>query len=157
VPPLPQRCILLAHEEASLPSSLLPLPWPSPLQSLLPSPLPLPLSSAIALPLPLPIAVAVAIGHCRCGRCQTLPPPSLSRFCQSSLLRLPLLLAIAFSVTIGYRSCHLHWPSPLLLLLAISESCCLGMARIVFKQCKHRMLTLFYFVWTVGSALIKAG
>ncbi len=40
---------------------------------------------------------------------------------------------------------------------AISESCCLGAARIVFKQFKQRMLTLFYFVWTVGGALIKAG
>ncbi len=41
--------------------------------------------------------------------------------------------------------------------LAISEMCCLGMARIVFDQSKQRMLTLFYFVWTVGGALIKAG
>ncbi len=41
--------------------------------------------------------------------------------------------------------------------LAISESCCLGMARIVFNQLKQRMLTLFYFVRTVGGALIKAG
>ncbi len=31
------------------------------------------------------------------------------------------------------------------------------MARIVFKQFKQRMVTLFYFVWTVGGALIKAG
>jgi hypothetical protein len=30
-------------------------------------------------------------------------------------------------------------------------------ARIVFKQLKQRMLALFYFVWTVGGALIKAG
>jgi hypothetical protein len=41
--------------------------------------------------------------------------------------------------------------------LAISESCFLGVARIVFDQLKQRMLTLFYFVWTVGGALIKAG
>jgi hypothetical protein len=41
--------------------------------------------------------------------------------------------------------------------LAISESCCLGAARIVFNQLKQRVLSLFYFVWTVGSALIKAG
>ncbi len=41
--------------------------------------------------------------------------------------------------------------------LAISESCCLGAARIVFNQLKQRMLTLFYFVWTVGGALVKAG
>jgi hypothetical protein len=40
--------------------------------------------------------------------------------------------------------------------LAISESCCLGMARIVFNQLKQRMLTLFYCVWTVGGALIEA-
>jgi hypothetical protein len=41
--------------------------------------------------------------------------------------------------------------------LAISESCCLSVARIVFNQLKQRMLTLFYFVQTVGGALIKAG
>ncbi len=41
--------------------------------------------------------------------------------------------------------------------LAISESCCLGAARIVFDQLKQKMLTLFYFVWTVGGALIKGG
>jgi hypothetical protein len=40
---------------------------------------------------------------------------------------------------------------------AISESCCLGAVRIVFHQLKQIMLTLFYFVWTVGGALIKAG
>ncbi len=39
---------------------------------------------------------------------------------------------------------------------AISESCCLGAARIVFNQLKQRMITLFYFVRTVGGALIKA-
>ncbi len=41
--------------------------------------------------------------------------------------------------------------------LAISESCCLGAAKIVFNQLKQRMLTLLYFVQTVGGALIKAG
>jgi hypothetical protein len=41
--------------------------------------------------------------------------------------------------------------------LAISESCCFGTAKIVFNQMKQRLLTLFYFVQTVGGALIKAG
>ncbi len=40
---------------------------------------------------------------------------------------------------------------------AISESCCLGVAKIVFNQLKQRMLTLFYFVQTVGGVLFKAG
>jgi hypothetical protein len=52
-------------------------------------------------------------------------------------------LAIAISVTVGHHSCHLHWPSLSLLLSAISESCYLGTARIVFDQLKQRMLTLF--------------
>ncbi len=39
---------------------------------------------------------------------------------------------------------------------AISESCCLGAAKIVLNQLKQRMLTLFYFVRTVGGALIEA-
>ncbi len=41
--------------------------------------------------------------------------------------------------------------------LAISESYCLCAARIVFDQSKQRMLTLFYFVQTVGGVLIEAG
>ncbi len=41
-------------------------------------------------------------------------------------------------------------PSP------IAESCCLGVARIVFEQFKQIMLTLFYFVRTLDGALIKA-
>jgi ABC-type maltose transport system permease subunit len=55
-------------------------------------------------------------------------------------LQLPLLSAITMAMP-----------------LAISESCCFGVARIVFKQLKQRMLTLFYFVQTVGGALIKVG
>jgi hypothetical protein len=41
--------------------------------------------------------------------------------------------------------------------LAISESCCLGAAKIVLNQSKQRMLTLFYFVGTLGGVLIEAG
>ena len=41
--------------------------------------------------------------------------------------------------------------------LAITESCCLGAARIIFDQSKQRMLTLFYSVGTVGGVLIEAG
>jgi hypothetical protein len=72
-------------------------------------------------------------------------------------LLLPLPLAIVVSVTIGNHGCHLCRPSPSLLPSAIAESCCLGVANIVFEQFKQIMLTLFYFVWTVGGALTKAG
>ena len=157
VSPLPQCCTLPAHEEATLPLSLSPSPWPLPLQSPLPSPSSLPTPSPSLLPLP----IAVAIGHCRCGCRQPLPPPSLLHCCQPSPSPLPLPLpspsAIAVSVTVGHHSCHLHWPSLSPLPSAISESNCLGAARIVFNQLKQRMLTLFYFVQTVGGALIKAG
>jgi hypothetical protein len=70
-------------------------------------------------------------------------------------LPLSLLSAIAVSVTIGQHSHHLHRPSPLLLPSAIAENCCLGAASIVFEQFKQIILTLFYFVWTVGGALIN--
>ena len=53
----------------------------------------------------------------------------------------------------SHCSCHLHWPSLSPLPLAISESCCLGTARIVFDQLKQRMLTLYYCVWTVGGKI----
>ncbi len=155
--PLPYRCTLPAHEEATLPLSLSPLLWPSPLP--LPSPSPFLLPTLSPPPLPLPIAVAVS--HCRCGRRQPLLLPSLLHCRQPLPLPLPLplpsLSAIAVFITIRHRSCHLRWPLPSPSPSAISESCCLGVARIVFNQSKQRMLTLFYFVWTVGGALIKAG
>jgi hypothetical protein len=147
VSPLPQHCTLPAHEKATLPLSLLPLPWPSPLQ--LPSPSPSPLLTL------LPLQSLLAIAHCRCHGHWLLPLrlPStiaasvLSHFRQPLPLPtpLPLLLplAIADSVTVGHHSCHLCWPSLLPLLLAISESCCLGAVRIIFKQFKQRKLTLF--------------
>jgi hypothetical protein len=153
--PLPQRCPLPAHEESTLPLSSSPSLWLLPLQ--LPSPSPLPLPTLLLLPLPLPIPVTIAISHCHCGCCQPLLPPSLLHRRQPLPLPSPLLSAISISVTMGHHSFHLHWPSPLLLPLAISKSCCLGAARIVFKQFKQRILTLFNFVRTVGSALIKAG
>jgi hypothetical protein len=150
--PLPQHCKSPAHEEATLPLSLLPLPWLSPLRSPLPSSSPLP----TPLPSPLPLPIAGAVGHLPL-RLQLLPPLSLLHYRQPSPLPLPSPLAIAISVTVGHRSCHLRRASPLPSPLAISESCCLGAARFVFDQLKQRMLTLFYFVWTVGGELIKAG
>ncbi len=98
-------------------------------------------------PLPSAIAVVVAVNHprrhlcciavshhcCHHPCCQPLPSPSP--------------LAIAVAVTVRHHRCH-----------AVGHfwSCCLGTAKIVFNQSKQRMLTLFYFVQTVGNALIKA-
>ena len=94
------------------------------------------------------ITVAIAIAHRR-GIFVTLPS------------------AIAFAVALAVRHCRLRHrrplqlPSPLAITIAmpsaISESCCLGTARIVFDQSKQRMLTLFYFVGTVGGVFIEAG
>ncbi len=138
---LPQHCTLPAHEVAILPLSLLPLPWPSPLQLPLPSPLLLP--TTLPLPLLSPNAVVIAVGHCRCGCRQPSMPPSLLH-CRQPLplpLLLPLPLAIAVSITVGHWSYHRHRPSPLPLPLV--KSCCLGTVRIVFDQLKQRMLTYF--------------
>jgi hypothetical protein len=78
-----------------------------------------------------------------------------------------LLSAITVAAPLAVGHCRLHhrWPSQLPLPLAItiamplaiSESCCLGAAKIVFNQLKQRTLTLFYFVQIVGGVLIKAG
>jgi hypothetical protein len=109
--------------------------------------------------------------HSRCN--QTLPLPLLSAIAiavavnhrRGDLCCKPSDIAVAVALAIGHcRLCH-RWPSqlPLLLaitvamLLAISESCCLSATKFVFNQVKQRMLTLFYFVQTVGGALIKAG
>jgi hypothetical protein len=90
----------------------------------------LPSTIAAAISAALPSAIAVAVAHAidHCCLCHRQP----------SQLPLPLAITIAMP-------------------LAISESCCLGMAKIVFNQLKQRMLTLFFFVQTVGGALIKAG
>ncbi len=74
-------------------------------------------------------------------------------------------MAVTVALVIGHcrlRHCQpLQLPLPLAItiamLLAISKSCCLGAARIVFDQLKQRMLNLFYFVGTVGGVLIEAG
>jgi hypothetical protein len=120
-------------------------------------------SIAFAVAVAVAVTVAVSIAHCHCC-------------CHGPLLRLPWTIttaisvappsAIAVAVALAVRHCHLRhrWPSQLLspsfitvaMPLAISESCCLGVARIVFNQSKQRMLTLFYFVGTVGGVLIKA-
>jgi hypothetical protein len=112
-------------------------------------------------PSPSPLPITITVGHCCCGCRQPSPPLSLLR-CRQPLpspspLPLPSPSAIAVSVTVGHHCCHLHWPSLSPLPLAISKSCCLGMARILFDRLMQRMLTLFYFVRTVGGALIKAG
>ncbi len=151
--PCHSAALFSAHEEATLPSSLSPSPWPSPLRLPLPSPSSLPTPWPTLLPSP----IVVAVGHSRCNRRQPLPLPSLLHCHQPSPLPSPLPLAIAVSITIGHLSCHLSRPSPLPLLSTMFKSCCLGAARIVFDQLKQRMRTLFYFVWTVGGALIKAG
>jgi hypothetical protein len=78
---------------------------------------------------------------------------------------LPSAIAVTVALAVGHCRLHhrllLQLPLPsaitVAMLLATSESCCLGAAKIVFNQLKQRMLTLFYFVCTVSSALIKAG
>jgi hypothetical protein len=116
--------------------------------------------------------------HCLCRRhCLAIAHRRCRHRCRQPLpLRLPLTItaaisvaspsAIAVTVALTVGHCRLrHQPSSQLpppsaitvaMPLAISESCCLGVAKIVFNQLKQRMLTLFYFVQTVGGALIKA-
>jgi hypothetical protein len=112
--------------------------------------------------------------HCRCHcHCNCpLPLPLLlviansitSTIAAAISVVLPSAIAVAVTLAVGHCRLHHRWPSQLSLPsaitvampLAISESCCLGAARIVFNQLKQRMLTLFYFVRTVGSALSKA-
>ncbi len=128
VSPIQKHCTLPPHEEATLPSSSSPLPWPSPLPLLSPSPTPTPLLLPSPLPLQSPIAIAATVGHC-CGCCETSPLPSLSRCRQPLLLTSPLPLDIAVSVITSHRSCHCrqpsqlpcHWPFPRVVALARQE------------------------------------
>jgi hypothetical protein len=90
-----------------------------------------------------PLPITISVGHCRCSCPRPLLPPSLLRCHQPLPSPLPSPSAIALSITVSHHSCHLCQPSPSPSLLAISKSCCLGIARIVFKQFEQRMLTLF--------------
>jgi hypothetical protein len=120
---------------------------------------------AVAVTVAVAVAIAIAIAHCRCCCRRPLPLRSLSTIATAISIVLPS--AITVTVALAINHCHLRhrWPSQLPLPsaitvtmpLAIVESCCLGPARIVFDQSKQRMLTLFYFVWTVGGVLIEAG
>ncbi len=123
------------------------------------------ISIAIADSVPVAVVVAVAIAHCH-RRChQPLPLRSPSTIAAAISVTLPSAIVVAVALAVGHCRLRHRWTLQLLLpfaitiamLLAISKSCCLSAARIEFDQLKQRMLTLFYFVWTVGGALIKAG
>ncbi len=123
------------------------------------------ISIAVADSILVAFAIAIAIAHRRCHCCRPLLLHSPSTI--AAAISVTLLSAIAVTVTLAVGHCRLRHHRPLQLpsLLsitiampsAVSESCCLGAARIVCDQLKQRMLTLFYCVWTVGSALIEAG
>jgi hypothetical protein len=127
------------------------------------------ISAAIAVTIALAIAVAVAVAvaithrHCCCRWPLRLRLPSAI----AATISVVMLSAIAVSVALSVGHCCLRHRRPLQLPLssaitgamplAISESCYLGATRIVFNQLKQRMLTLFYFVRTLGGILIEAG
>jgi hypothetical protein len=124
-----------------------------------------PISVAVADSFAVAVAAAVTIAHCRCHCRQPLLLRSPSTIAATISVALPSAIAVAIALAIGH--CHLHHCQPLQLPslsaitvampLAIYESCCLGVAKIVFSQLKQRVFTIFYFVQTVGGALIKAG
>jgi hypothetical protein len=171
-----QRCTFLAHEEATLPCV-------SHCDNNLIIPVTVAVAIAIAVAVSVVVAIAVAIGRCRCRSRRPSPLPSPSAItiavaighCRChcywpSLLPLPLPLplaiavavavtvAIAIAVSAAHCRCHHHCKRhlPRKRRRPSLESCCLGAAIIIFKQFKQIMLTLFYFVWTVSSALIAA-
>ncbi len=119
-------------------------------------------ANSVAIAVAVAIAIAIAHHHCRCHR--PLPLRSLSTIAAAISVALPSAITVTVALAIGHcRLCHrlpLQLPLPsnitVPMPLANAESCCLGAARIVFNQSKQRMLTLFYFVWTVGGVLIKA-
>ncbi len=105
--------------------------------------------------------------HCRWCCCWPLPLQLPSTIAIAAAISVALPSAITVAIALAVSHCRLRHrrpsqlPLPLAITiampLAISESCCLGAARIVFNRLKQRMLSLFYFVWTVGGALIEAG
>jgi hypothetical protein len=122
------------------------------------------ISDSASIAVPVAITVTVAITHRR--RCCRGPLLQLLRTIAAAIsVALPSAIAVKVTLAVGHcRLCHCR-PSQLPSLsaitiampLAISESYCLGLARILFDQLKQRMLSLFYFVGTVGGVLIEAG
>ncbi len=100
--------------------------------------------------------------HCCCH--WPLPLRLPSTIAATIFVALLSAIAVAIALAVGHcclchrRPSQLPLPSDITVAMpsVISESCCLGAARIVFNQLKQRMLTSFYFVRTVGSALIEA-
>jgi hypothetical protein len=129
VSPLPQCCTLPAHEEATLPLSLLPSPWRFPLQPSLTSLLPMPTSLPSPLPSPSPSLLPIAVSHCRCGCRRPLPLPSLSRCCQPRRccctfhwpLPSPSSSAIAVIISAGHHRCRCCCCRPFLRVVALAQ------------------------------------
>ena len=111
------------------------------------------------------ITIAVAVAHCR------RPWPLLLRLpltiAAAVSVALPSAIAIAVAVALAVSHCRLrhHWPSQLPSPLAITITIAAGhLQELVLRHGKNciqkimqRMLTLFYFVRTLGGTLIKAG
>jgi small-conductance mechanosensitive channel len=118
-------------------------------------------ADSVAVAVTVAIAVAVTIAH-RCCRCRRPLPLWLPSTIPAAIfVALPSAIAVAVALAIGHCRLHHRWLSQLPLpsaitvtmLLAISESCCLGAARIVFNQLKQRMLTLFLFCLDSGRRI----
>ncbi len=111
------------------------------------------------------VTIAVAVAHCHHRR--PLPLRSPSTITTAVFVVLPSAIAIAVAIALAIGHCHLHhrWPLQLPSPLAITVTVAIGHFREFLpwhgKNCiqpiEAIMLTLFYFVWTVGGTLIKAG
>ncbi len=109
------------------------------------------ISVAIADSIAIAVAVAIAITHRHCRCHQSLPLRLPLTIAAAISVALPSAIAVAVALAVGHCRLHHRRPSQLPLPLAItiamplviSESCCLGTAKIVFNQLKQRMLTLF--------------
>ncbi len=112
------------------------------------------------------VTVNVALAYCRCHCRRRWPLLLQSPFPITAAVSFALPSAIAVAVVLPVGHCRLHhrWPSqlpsPLAITVIVAVAHCQELlpcvARIVFKHFKQIMLTLFYFFWTVGGALIKA-
>jgi hypothetical protein len=171
VSPLQKRCTSTPHEEATLPFVMVALAMAVTIAIVVAisvataDSIAIAVTIAIAVAIAVAVAVAIAIAHRCCQYCWPLPLQSPSTIAAAISVTLPSAIAVAITLAVGYcrlrhrRQSQLPLPSAITIAmpLAISESCCLGAARIVFDQLKQRMLTLFYCAWTVGGALVEAG
>jgi hypothetical protein len=137
VSPLPQRCTLPAHEEATLPCVSY-----HDNNVIVAIAMAVTIAITVAFSVNIAVAIAVAVGQCyrRCRRPLPLLSPSAINVAVT-LGHCAIAVAIAIAVADGNCRCHQPLPLPLLPAIAIAIAVAIAIAiaiAICHRHCRHR-------------------